>query len=123
MYSAADLPPVNRTDAERQTDHPLMQAWMKMRVSKTFARDDVRDMVAPVYMGLIKELDDQMGRLFQYLKELHFEWSRQHHNRITRSAEIVEKMTDGKEPPGIMIGFVDEDELRKDGRSLPKHIQ
>ena len=25
--------------------------------------------VAPVYMGLIKELDDQMGRLFKYLKE------------------------------------------------------
>lgn len=69
MYSADDLPAVNRGSAERQTDHPLMQAWMDMRVNKTFSRDDVRDIVAPVYMGLIKELDDQMGRLFQYLRD------------------------------------------------------
>jgi len=40
-----------------------------MRVSKTFSRDDIRDTVAPVYMGLIKELDDQLGRLFSYLRE------------------------------------------------------
>ena len=40
-----------------------------MRVSKALPRDEVRALVAPVYMGLIKELDDQMGRLFKYLKE------------------------------------------------------
>ncbi len=68
MYSAADLPPVNRSEAERQIDHPLMLAWMDMRVSKSFSRDHIRDIVAPVYMGLIKELDDQMGRLFNYLR-------------------------------------------------------
>lgn len=69
MYSAADLPPVNRSKAELQTDHPLMRAWQDMRVSKSFSRDEVRDIVAPVYMGLIKELDDQMGRLFAFLRE------------------------------------------------------
>ena len=69
MYSADDLPKVNRSQSERETDHPLMQAWMNMRVSKAFSRDKVRDIVAPVYMGLIKELDDQMGRLFTYLEE------------------------------------------------------
>ncbi|WP_270731669.1 alkaline phosphatase family protein [Shimia sp. Alg240-R146] len=69
MYSSDDLPPVNRGNMERQTDHPLMQAWMDMRVSKSFSRSEVRDLVAPVYMGLIKELDDQLGRLFAYLKE------------------------------------------------------
>ena len=69
IYSAADVPPVNRSTGEQQSDHPLMQAWMDMRVSKTFSRDDIRDLVAPVYMGLIKELDDQMGRLFSYLKD------------------------------------------------------
>ncbi len=295
MYSAADLPKVNRTDAERNSDHPLMQAWMDMRVSKSFSRDDVRDLVAPVYMGLIKELDDQMGRLFSYLKDagrmddtmivfcsdhgdnmgdhwmgekdlfhdcssrvpmiiydprssadnnrgtstdaliegidlaptfleyfggeniphimegrsltsllhssasdwrnycvseydystrdarraleidqsdarlvmvfdgrwkyihvekmrpmlfdlqndpdevvdlgdnsayadqlarlgdMHFEWSRRHHNRITRSASIIEKMTDAKEPPGILIGYVDRDEIEKDNLPWPAH--
>lgn len=69
MYSASDLPPVNRGNSERQTDHPLMQAWMDMRVNKSFSRDEVRNIVAPVYMGLIKELDDQMGRLFSYLEK------------------------------------------------------
>jgi len=69
MYSASDVPAVNRTDAEREIDHPLMQAWMDMRVSKSFSRDTIRDIVAPVYMGLIKELDDQMGRLFDYLEQ------------------------------------------------------
>ncbi len=295
MYSACDVPVVNRTPQERSSEHPLMQAWMDMRVSKSFSRDEIRDIVAPVYMGLIKELDDQLGRLFQYLKDsgrmddtmivfcsdhgdnmgdhwlgekdlfhdcssrvpliiydprseadatrgtvcnqliegvdltptflnyfggedkphiiegrslepllhnkvldwrsycvseydystrtarravqvdqndarlvmifdgrwkyvhvehmrpllfdlasdpnevvdlgsdlrysdqlarlkdLHFEWTRQHHNRITRSAEIVEAMTDDKEPPGIMIGFANKEELAAEGKTLPEH--
>ena len=68
MYSAADLPKINRNNSERQDAHPLMQAWMDMRVSQSFSRDKVRETVAPVYMGLIKELDDQLGRLFDYLE-------------------------------------------------------
>ncbi len=297
MYSASDLPPVNRSDSERNTDHPLMQAWMDMRVSQSFSRDAIRDIVAPVYMGLIRELDDQLGRLLNYLEEsgriddtmivfcsdhgdnmgdhwlgekdlfhdcsarvpliiydprasandtrgtstdqlvegidlaptfieafggqykphvmegrslqpllrgesvewrnycvseydyatrdarravgvdqgdarltmifdgrwkyihvesmrpilydlqtdpdeltdlganpdyaeqverlrsLHFEWSRQHHNRTTLSAETIEKMTDAKEPPGILIGYANVEELQQDGLSLPTHVQ
>ena len=69
MYSAKDLPPVNRSPAEQQTNHRLLQEWMGMRISKTFSRDEIRDRVGPVYMGLIKELDDQMGRLFGYLRD------------------------------------------------------
>jgi len=297
MYNAADLPPVNRAEKERQTDHPLMQAWMEMRVCQSFSRDSIRNLVAPVYMGLIKELDDQMGRLFSYLKEtgrlddtmivfcsdhgdnmgdhwlgekdlfhdcsarvplmiydprssadstrgsvtellvegidltptfieyfggrnkphviegrslepllcgeavdwrsycvseydyatresrralgidqsdarlamifdgrwkyihvekmrpmlfdlqadpdelvdlgadpsyaehlqrlgeMHFEWSRQHHNRITMSAEVVEKMTDGKEPPGILIGYANKGEIDQSDRLFPQHVE
>lgn len=66
MYSARDLPQVNRRDAEHT--HPLMQAWANTRICQSFARDEVRDIVAPVYMGLIKELDDNLGRLFEYLE-------------------------------------------------------
>ena len=69
MFSARDLSPVNRGNSERQSDHPLLRAWMDMRVSKSFSRDEVRDLVAPVYMGLIKELDDQLGWLFAYLRD------------------------------------------------------
>ena len=296
MYSASDLPPVNRSNNELESDHPLMQAWTNMRVSQSFSRDDVRDIVGPAYMGLIKELDDQLGRLFDYLREsgrmedtmivfcsdhgdnlgdhwlgekdlfydcsariplivydprsdadstrgmvtdklvegidllptfldafggnaiphilegrslepllhgikcdwrsfcvseydystrdarrlvgvdqmdarlvmifdgrwklthvenmrpmlfdlevdpnelndlgnnpdfkgqisrlreLHFEWARRHHNRITRPASIVEKMTDAKEPPGVMIGYWNQKELKPSGRRLPNHV-
>ena len=297
MYSAADLPPANRSDDERRSDHPLMQAWMDMRVSKNFSRDEVRNLVAPVYMGLIRELDDNLGRLFAYLGErgrlddtmivfcsdhgdnmgdhwlgekdlfydcsarvplivydprqeadatrgttvdqlvegvdltptfveffggqpkrnvieglslqsllhgqglpwrefcvseydyatraarrtvgvdqgnarltmvfdgrwkyvhveemrpmlfdlesdpnelvdlggdpafaeqvdrlcgLHFEWTRRHHNRITRTAEEVEAMTDAREPPGILIGYRDRAEIESDGLRLPPHAR
>nr|WP_299375275.1 alkaline phosphatase family protein [uncultured Tateyamaria sp.] len=66
MYSADDLPPVVRRDGEHS--HPLMQSWANTRICQSFARDHVRDTVAPVYMGLIKELDDNLGRLFDYLE-------------------------------------------------------
>ncbi|CAN0582533.1 unnamed protein product, partial [Ectocarpus sp. 12 AP-2014] len=69
MYNASDLPPVNRTQAEHDTDHPVMRAWIDTRVCQTFSRDEVRDRVAPAYMGLIKQLDDEMGRLFKYLED------------------------------------------------------
>tara|TARA_B100000749_G_scaffold134353_1_gene103203 strand:+ start:321 stop:629 length:309 start_codon:yes stop_codon:yes gene_type:complete len=39
-----------------------------------------------------------------------FAWSRQHHNRITLSPDRIEAMT-GREPPGILIGFWDEQEF------------
>ncbi len=67
MYSKDDLPPVNRRDTEHS--HPLMQAWEKTRICEMFSREEVRDTVAPVYMGLIKELDDNLGRLFAYLED------------------------------------------------------
>ena len=69
MYSADDLPPVNVADDKTKSDHPLLAAWRDMRVSKSFNRKEIRDHVAPVYMGLIKELDDQLGRLFAHLRD------------------------------------------------------
>ncbi|MEM9813897.1 MAG: alkaline phosphatase family protein [Pseudomonadota bacterium] len=68
MYGPDDVPPVIRSEAERQTDHPLMRAWIDTRICQSFSRDEVRARVAPVYMGLIKQLDDEMGRLFDALE-------------------------------------------------------
>ncbi|MBS29069.1 MAG: phosphonate monoester hydrolase [Alphaproteobacteria bacterium] len=69
MYGADDVIPAVRSNAERMTDHPVYRAWQNHRVCKAFSRDEVRERVIPAYMGLIKQLDDQMGRLFAYLKE------------------------------------------------------
>ena len=61
---------------------------------------------------------DQLERL----KDAHFEWSRKHHNRITRTAQQVEGMTKDREPPGIYIAYWDADELVADGLPLPAHL-
>lgn len=62
------LPPV-RSEDEKTDPHPVYRAFMNHKVSRTFSRDDVRNSVLPAYMGLIKQIDDQMGVLFRYLED------------------------------------------------------
>lgn len=69
MYGPDDIPTANRSEAERKNAHPVFAEFMKRRVSRNFSRDDVRKKVIPAYMGLIKQIDDQMGRLFQHLED------------------------------------------------------
>jgi arylsulfatase A-like enzyme len=69
MYGPNHLIPVVRSEGERQDPHPVYREFMQRRVSRTFVRDEVRDEVVPVYMGLIKQIDDQMGVLFRFLAE------------------------------------------------------
>jgi arylsulfatase A-like enzyme len=68
MYGAADVLPVVRSEDERREAHPVYRAFMDLRVSSTFARDEVRAEVIPVYMGLIKQIDDQLGHLFGFMQ-------------------------------------------------------
>ena len=67
MYSVDDMLPAVRSNAERQTDHALFRAYQDSRICQTMARDDVRRTVIPVYMGLVKQLDDELGRLFGWM--------------------------------------------------------
>jgi arylsulfatase A-like enzyme len=69
MYGPEHVIPVARHDRELTEAHPVFRAFMEGRIGKTFSRDDVREAVIPAYMGLIKQCDDQMGRLFGWLKE------------------------------------------------------
>jgi len=69
MYSAADILPVVRAEEERRNPHPVVRAFMDYLISKSFSRDEVRAEVIPVYMGLIKQIDDQMGLLFKFLED------------------------------------------------------
>jgi len=69
MYGPEHVIPPVRSDAERATDHPVYKAWQNHRVCKAFSRDEVREVVIPAYMGLVKQLDDQLGRLFKYLED------------------------------------------------------
>ncbi len=69
MYGPSDVLPPVRCEEERADPHPVYREFMSLRVSSTFARDEVRDEVVPVYMGLIKQIDDQLGLLFRFLQE------------------------------------------------------
>ena len=69
MYGPDDVIPAVRSESERRDPHPVYRAFMEHDVSKTFSRDEVRAEVIPVYMGLIKQIDDQMGVLFGYMRE------------------------------------------------------
>ncbi|MEP3333633.1 sulfatase-like hydrolase/transferase [Sedimentitalea sp.] len=62
------LPPV-RSNRERAAPNPVFKAFMENQIGETFSRQEVREAVIPAYMGLIKQADDQMGRLFDWLEQ------------------------------------------------------
>ncbi|MCK9512988.1 MAG: alkaline phosphatase family protein [Pigmentiphaga sp.] len=68
MFGAEDVIPAVRDAGEREDPHPVYAAMMEHRVSQTFSRDGVREAVIPAYMGLIKQIDDQLGRLFAHME-------------------------------------------------------
>ena len=47
---------------------PVFAAYMEMRYSRNMSRDEAREKVIPTYMGLIKQIDDQMGVLMRFLE-------------------------------------------------------
>lgn len=68
MFDKSDILPVRRHARELDDPHPLYQSFMREKVSIEFSRDEVRETVIPAYMGLIKQIDDQLGILFQFLE-------------------------------------------------------
>ena len=67
MYGADDVIAPVRSEDERADPHPVYGAFMAARVSRAFSQDDVRGRVIPAYMGLIKQIDDQIGVLMRFL--------------------------------------------------------
>lgn len=69
MYAPAQVLPVVRSARERAEAHPVFRAFMNERVSQCFSRDEVRHTVIPTYMGLVKQIDDHLGRLMRFLDD------------------------------------------------------
>ncbi|MFV0382648.1 sulfatase-like hydrolase/transferase [Paracoccus sp. (in: a-proteobacteria)] len=69
MYGSTDFVAPVRSEAERMSTHPVFAGMMQLPVSRAFSRDDVRDKVLRAYMGLIRQCDDQMGVLLDWLEE------------------------------------------------------
>ncbi|WP_170341488.1 sulfatase-like hydrolase/transferase [Ruegeria arenilitoris] len=69
MYGPEHVLPPNRSEAERADAHPVLSAFMHTKIGQTFWRQDVREAVIPSYMGLIKQADDQIGRLLDWMDQ------------------------------------------------------
>lgn len=69
MYGHNQVLPPIRSQKEFDTAHPVLKAMMEGKVGSAFSRDEVRNAVVPAYMGLIKQCDDQMGVLFDWLQK------------------------------------------------------
>lgn len=70
LVSAADVGPPNRSDAELDDRHPVLAAFRASRVGRAFRRDEARSQVYPTYLGLVKQIDDHLGRLFRELEAM-----------------------------------------------------
>ena len=68
MFGPDHVPAATRHPAEREDPHPVFGAWMQNKVAQAFQREEVRNKVIPAYMGLIKQCDDQLGRLLDHLE-------------------------------------------------------
>jgi len=71
MYGAQDFLPFVRASHELTNAHPVYQAMTEQRVSQAFAKPGIRESVLAGYMGLVKQIDDELGRLFSFLEERH----------------------------------------------------
>ena len=67
MYSEEQFLPRVACETERENPHPVYQAFMDIRGAKNFRRDEVRNAVMKGYMGMVKQIDDQIGRLMAWL--------------------------------------------------------
>jgi arylsulfatase A-like enzyme len=70
MYGEKDCLPLNRDERELEGQHPVLAAYRQHEESQSFSRADAPGIVRPAYMGLIRQLDDWLGRLFEHLKKL-----------------------------------------------------
>ncbi len=69
MYSAADVLPAIKSEDELTDTNPLMKLFMERVAGKTFGKEEAREKVIPVYMGLITQIDDQLGILFDFMRK------------------------------------------------------
>ena len=66
--------------------------------------------------------DEKHRDQLEHMRSLHFEWTREHHNRTTLTAAQINQMAADKEPPGIIIAYTNKEEFEKDGFTLPSHV-
>lgn len=71
MYRDADTGPIIRADAERENAHPILRAYRSSHEDcLSYGREEVVRHVRPTYMGLVKQVDDHLGRVLDEMERL-----------------------------------------------------
>jgi arylsulfatase A-like enzyme len=70
LYGAEDCLPLNRDERELVDQHPVLAAYRQHDEAQAFRQPEAPGHVRPAYMGLIRQVDDWLGRLFDHLKKL-----------------------------------------------------
>ena len=69
MFGHNQVPAATRHAKELENPQPVFGAYMENRIAQAFQKEEVRNKVIPAYMGLIKQCDDQLGRILAHLEE------------------------------------------------------
>ena len=71
MYTPEQCLPVQRHPEERGPGaHPVYRAFQDEEVARNFQRDETIATVRPTYQGLIKQVDDHLGRVWEAMERL-----------------------------------------------------
>ena len=68
LYSKEHVLPAKKHSCERENAHPVYDAFANNKIAAAFQQESVRQKVIPAYMGLIKQCDDQLGRILDQLE-------------------------------------------------------
>ncbi len=68
MYNETHVRPPLRHEAEKDNPQEVFGAYQGNKIAQAFQKDEVRNKVIPAYMGLIKQCDDQLGRILDHLE-------------------------------------------------------
>ncbi|MFV0382522.1 sulfatase-like hydrolase/transferase [Paracoccus sp. (in: a-proteobacteria)] len=69
MYGPEHVLPPIRSDAEFENANRVLKTMMTGVIGTTFSKQEVREAVIPAYMGLIRQCDDQLGVLLDWLEK------------------------------------------------------
>ena len=69
-YSLDQCLPVVRAARELQRQHPVLTAYRQQEECANFMRDEVWRTVRPTYQGLVAQIDDHLGRIWNTLDAL-----------------------------------------------------
>jgi len=68
MYTYDQCLPLVRNQSELENAHPVVAAYRQQEECVNFATEECPRIVRPAYQGLITQLDDHLGRLFDYME-------------------------------------------------------